>query len=127
MLISLHREIETGSLVKTTIVGSQLFQHRRVIFGIYHHSNEAMILRRRTQHGGAADINILDGSGKIAGWICHGCLEWIEVHYHQIDGWNPMLRHHVLILVAPSEYAAMHFWVQGLYPAVHHLRKCGVV
>ena len=32
-------------------------------------------------------------------------------------------RRHVLRIVAPSQQPAVHFWVQRLHAAVHHLRE----
>ncbi|MOA21610.1 hypothetical protein D3C78_1421120 [compost metagenome] len=86
-----------------------------------------MVLRRGTDHGRAADVDVLDGGRQIAVGLGHGGLERVQVDRHQVDRLDAVLFHHRAVDVATAEDAAMHFRVQGLHPAVHHFREAGVV
>ena len=43
-----------------------------------------MVLGRRTHHGGATDVDVLDavGEGRALG---DGCAEGVQVHHHDLD------------------------------------------
>jgi hypothetical protein len=86
-----------------------------------------VILGRRAQHGRAADINVLDGVLKGDVRLGHRGFKRIEIHAHQVDRRQPVLLHDRLVLgVAPQvEQSRVHLWVQGLDPAVQHLREAG--
>src|SRR5262245_4011703 len=83
-----------------------------------------IVLRRRPDHTGAADVDILDDliEGRAA---CHRRFERIKIDDHQIDGNDFMLFHlrDVFRVVSQGENSAMNSWVECLYPAVHHFRK----
>ena len=44
----------------------------------------AVVLGRRTHHGGATDVDVLDavGEGRALG---DGCAEGVQVHHHDLD------------------------------------------
>ncbi len=85
-----------------------------------------MVLRCGADHRRPADVDILDAVVE-AGALRHRLLERIEAHHQEIDRPNIMRLHRggVFLVVAHAEQSAMHFWMQGLHPAVHHLGKSG--
>jgi hypothetical protein len=88
----------------------------------------AMVLGRRADHRRPADVDVLD-AGLEARATGHRRLERIEVHVQQVDRADAVLAHgrRVAGRVAHPQEAAVHHRVQGLHPAVHHLRKAGEV
>jgi hypothetical protein len=102
-------------------------QHARVVGRIGDHGHEGVVLGRRAQHGGAADIDVLDGVLKRDAGFATVASNGIEVHAHQVDGRQPVLFHDRLVLrvAAQVEQARVHLWVQGLDPPVQHLREAG--
>src|SRR5262249_59454870 len=59
----------------------------------------------------------------------NGVHERVEVHAHEVDLPQSLLREglHVLGAISPREDARVHAWVQRLDAAVHHLREAGEV
>ena len=86
-----------------------------------------MVFGGRTDHGRAADIDILD-AGVVIGAGGDGCLKGIEVHYDQIDRIDVVLLHRrQMSRLAFAEYAAMHFRMQCLYATVQDFGETGMV
>jgi hypothetical protein len=81
----------------------------------------------RTDHGRAADIDVLDGGRQVAARLVDGCFEGIEVNGYQIDRLDAVLVHDVVVNAATAQDAAVDFRVQGFNPPVHHFSKAGVV
>ena len=106
-----------------------LRQDPRVVVRIDQHGDVGMILGRRAKHGGAADIDVLDGLVKGTLGAGHGRGEWIEVHRQDIDGADRVLLERRLVggVGAPGEDAGMDPGVQRLDPSVEHFRKARVV
>ena len=69
-----------------------------------------MVLGSATQHGGAADVDMLDGVLIVHVWFGDGRLEGIQVHDHQIDHANAVVLGvlHVTGEVTTREQAAVH-------------------
>ena len=90
------------------------------------HGDPAVILRRRADHGRPANVDVLDAGVEI-GAARHRCLERVEVHVEHVEALDAVRLHRrrVLGVVAQRQQAAMHFGVQRLHPAIHHLRKAG--
>ena len=86
-----------------------------------------MVLGRRSHHGWATNINILDRCGQVTVGVGHSSGKGIQVYYYHIYGLNSVLGHYAVIFAATAEDSAMHFRVQGFDPAIHHLWKAGVV
>jgi hypothetical protein len=87
-----------------------------------------MVLGRGTDQRRSADIDVLD-AGREVGAARDRLLEGVEVHDHQVDRRDPVLRHlrGMRLVGTPAENAAMDRRLQGLHPAVHDLREAGVV
>ena len=127
MLERLDRQVETQAVGQRAAVAVQVVEHAGVVAGVGDDADMGVVLGRRAHHGGAADIDVLDGVLEAAVGPGHGLFERVEVDHHQIDGANVVIRHHRIVLAAPAEDAAMHLGVQGFHPAVHHFREAGVV
>ena len=109
-------------------IGLHLVQHHAIIFHIHHHRHPVMVLGGAARHGGAADINILDGGFEI-GAARDGGFERIEIAHQEVYSGDAVLGHAggMVGLVAQRQQSAMHHRVQGLDPAIHHFREVGDV
>ena len=88
-----------------------------------------MILRRASQHGWAADIDIFDGFMQFHVGFRDGLLKGIQIHHDQIYRRDPVLLHHCFVCGIPAnvEQSAMHPRMQRLNPAIKHLWKPGML
>ena len=86
-----------------------------------------MVLGSGAQHGGAADIDVLDGICVLNAGLGDGGLEGIEVDDDHVDHLDAVRLGvaHVRLEVPAAEQAAVDLGVQGLDAAVHHLGKAG--
>ncbi len=105
---------------------AHLGQQFVVIGRVCQDGHEIVVLGRGTDHGRAADIDVLDDLLTRAA-ARHGLLKGIEVDHKQVDRADRMGLHrrHVLGIVAHSQQAAVNQRVERLDPAVHHLGKAG--
>ena len=126
---SLFRQVEAHFLADGALACRHFLYHCGVIDRIGHHRHMGVILGRGAHHGGAADVDVLDGVFKRAVRFRHRCGERVEVHDHQIDRRDIGAFHgsHMRAQVAPPENAAMNLGVQGFDPAIQHFRETGVV
>src|SRR5436189_937967 len=87
-----------------------------------------MILRRRADHRGAANIDILDDLGPLRA-PHHRLKERVEIDHDEIDRADAVRGHRrcMLGIVADGEQAAMDHRVERLDPSVHHLWKAGEI
>ena len=116
-------ECEVGSAVRIE-AGNQL----GIIRGIGDDRHERVILRGRTDHRRAADVDIFDDLVS-PGAFCDGLRKGVEVDHGKIDRANAVLDHRdgMIGIVADGEEAAVDHRVERLDPAVHHLGKAGQV
>ena len=108
------------------VIRLHLAQERLVVRRIGDHGDKTAVLGRRPDHGGPADIDILD-TGPIIAALGQRLLERIEVHDQQIDRFDPMggHGHQMLVIVAQRQKPAVDRRMQGLDPPIHHLRISG--
>ena len=108
------------------LIGVELVEHGLIVAGFDHHGDIVMVLCGGADHRGSADVDILDALLE-AGAFVDGRLEGIEVDHQEIDRRDAMRLHRLrmLFIVADREQAAMHFRMQRLDAAVHHLGKTG--
>ena len=87
-----------------------------------------MVLGRGADHGGTADVDVLDAGFEI-GALGDGCFERIEADDEEIDRLDVVRTHGggVIRVVADGEQAAMDLGMQRLHPAVHHFGEAGHV
>ena len=99
---------------------------RRIVAGIDHDRHVGVVLGGGADHGGAADVDVLD-AGLEVGALRDRRLERIEVDDQEIDRPDAVCAHRrgVVLVVADREQAAMHLGMQRLHAAVHHLGKAG--
>ena len=88
-----------------------------------------MVLRRRADERGPADVDVLDHLGVLDTARGRGALERVEVHAHEIDRLDPVLvdRAHVLLARAHSQEPRVDLRVERLDPPVEDLREARVV
>jgi len=127
-LEGLGGEREVGLLGDLAAGFLHLLEDLRVVRGVRDDADEAVVLRRRADHGRAADVDVLDGLLDGAAGLCHGVLEAVEIDDHHVDHLDAVRpgRLHVLLVVAKREQAPVDLRVQGLEPSVHHLRESRV-
>ena len=104
----------------------KLGQHDGVVRGIDHDRHVGMVLGRGADHGGTADVDVLDAGFEI-GALGDGCFERIEADDEEIDRRDAVRTHGggVIRVVADGEQAAMDLGMQRLHPAVHHFGEAG--
>jgi len=77
------------------------------------------------EHGGPADIDVLDSVREGRVGTADGLFEWIKIDDQQVDWLDVMLAHDLVVGAAPAQQPAMNNRVQGLDPPAHDLRKPG--
>ncbi len=85
------------------------------------------ILGGRADHGGAADIDVLDQFFEGDSGLGRGFLEGVEIHDDHVDGGDAVLGDggDVLGIFAAMEDAAVDFGMKRLDAAVEHFRESG--
>jgi len=96
-------------------------KHPRVVLRVAHGQDRHVVLGRRPEHGGAPDVDLLQGLGEIRP-PGHRLPEGVEVHRQDPD---PLKAQglELLLLVGPGEKPRMHLGVEGLDPALEDLGK----
>jgi hypothetical protein len=102
---------------------AQLGQHVRVVGGIHDDADVGAVLRRRADHGGPADVDLLHGLRQGHVRLRDGGLERIQVHHDQVDLLQVVAGEvrTVAFVVAPGEHAAVDAGVQRLDATAEHL------
>ena len=110
-------------------VPSHLGGHLRVVRGIHHHRHGFVVLGGRPQHGGAANVDVLDGVVERDPGAGDRGLEGVEVDDDEVDGSDAVLGDGAFVLgvAAQVQQAPVDARVQRLHPAIEHLGKAGVV
>ncbi len=109
--------------------GGESLQHGRVVRRVTDHGHAGVVLGRTAEHGGAADVDVLNGFLKGAVAAGDGFLEGVQVDADQVDHVDAVLLGlgEVVVLVAAAQQAAVDLRVQGLDPALHHLGEARVL
>jgi hypothetical protein len=107
--------------------GLEAFDDAGVVAGVDHDGHVFVVLGCRTDHGRAADVDVLDGGRQVAARLVDGGFERVEVDRNQVDRLDAVLVHDGVVDTATAEDAAVDFRVQGLDPTVHHFGEAGVV
>ncbi len=106
----------------------ELGEHAVVVGGFDDDGDVGVVLGGGADHGGAADVDVLDGLVDVrpAG---DGRFERVEVDDEDVDALDAVLGHGggVMRLVTHGEQAAVDLRVQRLHPAVHDLGEAGDV
>ena len=103
-------------------VGAHLGKDALIGIGVGNHGDALEVLRGAAQHGGTADVDVLDAGAEVRAGLDR-LLERIQVHDHHVDHLDAVLCRlgHVLGVVALGQQAAVHHGMQGLHATVHHL------
>src|ERR1035437_4246966 len=109
--------------------GTHLLDDGGVIFGPGHHGDVLVVLGGGAQHGGPADVDVLDEFREGCTGLGGHFLETVEVDHHHVDGDDAVSldRRHVFGVAAHGEDAAGDAGVHGLDAAIQHLGKPGDV
>ena len=127
MFERLDRQVEPGRRGDRAVVLVHLGQDAVVVAGVHHHGDVGVVLRRRPQHGRPPDVDVLYRGSQGAVGVGHGLFEGVEVHHDHVDRGDGMLVHDQVVDAAPPQDAAVDLRVKRFHPAVHHLRKAGVI
>ncbi len=119
----LDRELATQSAGDVTVLESR--QHRRIVGRIDDHDDVLVVLGSGAQHGGTADVDVLDGLRIRAVRARGRRLERIQIHDQQVDDADAVLREHRVVHTAPRQQAAVDVRMERLDSPVHDLRKAG--
>ena len=112
---------------KRAVGAFHLFDQIRVISDPRHDRHVFKVLRRRTHHRRAPNVDVLDQVAEGDTGLSGSLFKRIEIHHHHVDGLDAVLSHRrfVLGIAADIKQTAVHTWVQRLYAAVEHLWKAG--
>ena len=122
-LVDLHLQATTGGTRGAATGLAHLGQDGIIVGRVGDDGNARGVLGGRAQHGGATDVDVLDGIRKGDLGVGDGLLELVQVDDDQVDQLNAVLSRllHVLLGIAAGQQRAMNLGVQGLNAAVHHL------
>ena len=118
---------EPAPVLERERIRFEAFQHVLVVVRIDDDRNAVVILARGADHRRSADIDVLDGVVDRRVVARNGLLEGIEVDDEEIDRLDRVFLHRRLVRAAPAQEAAVDFRMQRLDPAVHDLRKAGLL
>jgi hypothetical protein len=106
---------------------AQLARDRFIIVRRNHHGHIVVILRRRADHAGTADIDVLDQLRARHAGFARRVFKPIQIHHHHIDRQDAVFgdRAHVRRVAANGQDAARHMRVERLHTPVEHLGKSG--
>ena len=104
----LSREAPFGLARDRAAERVHFLQHGRVIARRHHHGHVLIILGGGADHGGAADIDVLDQLFQLRAGLGGHLFEAVEIHHHHVDGSDAVLgeRLHVVGAIAYGEHAA---------------------
>ncbi len=99
---------------------------RPVVVTVDHNRDIAMIFCCSADHGGAADVDVLDAFGERRA-LGHGLLERVQIDDQEIDRRDVVGLHRsdMIRIVAARQKAPMHLWVERLESPIHHLGEAG--
>jgi hypothetical protein len=111
---------------RRTLVLVHFREDHGIVRRIDHHRDRVVVLRRRPEHAGAPDVDLLDRLLAGDALLRHGLFEGVEIHD---DGEDAVLRGLFAVFreVAAVEEPPVDLRVQGLDPAIEHLGKSGEI
>ena len=118
-----------GFAAERAAVGFQFFDQGGIIGDAGDDGDVFKVLGGGADHGGAADVDVLDEVAEGDAGLGGGLLEGVEVDHHHVDGLDAVRGDggFVLVVAADVEQAAVDLGMEGLDAAVEHLGKAGEV
>ena len=108
------------------VMRRQLFQQGGVVGRIYDDRYGVVVLGRGAQHGGAANVDVLDRLGVATVRARNSFSKRIKIDHQEVDGRDLMKRHHRVVHSAAPEQAAVNLRMQRFDTPIHDLRKARV-
>ena len=110
---------------KRAIVFFQLTEHRIVLTTGNNNRHVVRVLRRRTDHRRAADIDLFDRFCTGDTFPFDRFCKRVKIHHHHVDRCYPVLLHRgeVFIVITNREKSTVNTRMQRLDAAIHHLWK----
>ena len=107
-------------------LGLDVIDEGSVVGGVNEHVHERVVLGGGSNHGGAADVDVLDALREVSA-SRDGLAERVEVDGDDVDVADVVLLDGVDVglEVAAREDTSVHRGVEGLDPAVEHLGEAG--
>jgi hypothetical protein len=126
---SLAGKAPAGSPSEGAGVGFELPDKDRIVGRACDDSDVFEILGGGADHGGPADVDVLDEMTEGDIGLCGGFLESVEVYNHHVDGSDAVGGYGRLVIgvAALVEEAAVDLGVQRLYAAVEHFGEAGKI
>ena len=122
-LVDLHLQTTTGGKRGAAAGLAHLGQDGVVVGRVGDDGDARGVLGGRAQHGGTADVDVLDGVREGDLGVGDSLLELVQVDDDQVNQLNAVLSGllHVLLGIAAGKQSAVNLGVQRLNAAVHHL------
>src|SRR5690554_4103376 len=93
VLEGFYCQVEAGAVGELAVVAVQFFQNPAVVGSVHHDGDIVVVLGGGANHGGAADVDVFDGSGQVAVRVGNGLFERVHVHHHHVDGVDAVFAH----------------------------------
>jgi hypothetical protein len=92
-------------------------------------SNVVVVLCRRAQQGGAADVDVFDSVGKTRAWPGDGGFEGIEVHDDKIDGGEALRLERLKVIghISPRQDSGVNLGMERFDPATEDFGLAGKI
>ena len=128
MLECLARQC-TAFVLGQVFAGDKAFGYPAVVGGVNDDDDVREVLGCAANHGGPANVDVLQRVYEGGVGTAHGVNEWVEVGGDDIDCADTVRGELRVVLgdVAAGEYAAVDGGVQGLHAAVENLWEAGDV
>ncbi len=127
MFEAFQGQFEAALVAQACVTGLQFFQNSCVVGRIDHNCNIGMVFCGGADHGRATNVDVFDRGLQIAIRLGDGLFEGVKIDDDHVDRSDSVCCHHRVIDSAAAQDAAVHFWMQGFHPAVHHFRKTRVI
>ena len=102
MFKGFYSEIEAGFVSDGIVVGVEFFNKTRIVPRVDNNGHVTVVLCGGTDHGGSANIDILNRILETAVRASNGGLKGIQVDYDHVDRGNVMAGHHAIVGTATT-------------------------
>ena len=127
MFKGFNHQLVSGVVIQLAVIVLHFADHGLIVGRIDYNRHIFVIFGSRTNHGWATNIDVLNGCWQVTVGICHCRRKRIQVYHDHINWLYIMFLHNGVIGAATPQNPTVHFRVQGLYSAIHHLGEAGVI